>query len=281
MLNKTGIALGVFVALSTLTGTLVNSIQSNKQPVEIARAKTAEPILRVLIPLYIYPESVNGRNAWQPLADAARKIPVLAIVNPNSGPGGGPPNGDYLQGMKLIQQAGAKSIGYVSTNYGKRPLAQVQADIDLYNKYFSVSGIFLDETASDPKMLGHYAQIYKYIKSKPKLQQVVANPGTQIDERYLSQPAADQAVIFESFGKDWPLYQPSSYLRKYDRRRFALMLHNVPDQKTMQQYIDLAVQRNVGYVYITNDAESSNPWDSFPSYWAAEVESIRVKNLAK
>jgi Spherulation-specific family 4 len=279
MLNKTGIALGVFVAISTITGTLVNSIQSTHRPAEVARAKTTQPVLQILIPLYIYPEIVNGRNTWQPLADAARQVPVLAIVNPNSGPGG-KPNADYLQGMKLIQQAGAKMIGYVSTDYGKRPWAKVQADIDLYDKYFSVSGIFLDETASDPKLLSHYAQIYKYIKSKPKLQQVVANPGTHIDERYLSQPAADQAVIFESFGKDWLQYQPSGYLRKYDRRRFALMLHNVPDQKTMQQYLDLAVQRNIGYIYITNDTESPNPWDSFPNYWSAEIESIRAKNLA-
>jgi hypothetical protein len=59
------------------------------------------------------------------------------------------------------------------------------------------------------------------------------------------------------------------------------MLHGVTDAQTMQQHLDLAVQRNIGYIYITNDQANSNPWDSFPSYWQQEVESIRAKNLAQ
>jgi Spherulation-specific family 4 len=87
-------------------------------------------------------------------------------------------------------------------------------------------------------------------------------------------------VIFENAGQEWPQYQPSTYLSKYGRQHFALMLHGVPDRPTMEKYLDLAVQRNIGYVYITDDKAATNPWDSFPSYWAAEVDSIRAKNLA-
>jgi hypothetical protein len=201
----------------------------------------------------------------------------VAIINPNSGPGG-KPNSDYAKGLKLLQQGGVKTIGYVATNYGKRPIEQVKADIDLYNAHFNVQGIFLDEGASGPQQLNYYSEIYRYIKSKKKLQQVIVNPGTHIDEAYFSKPVTDQAVIFENFGKEWPTYETSPYVNKYNRKHFALMLHGVIDRATMQSYIELAVKRNIGHVYITNDADS-NPWDSLPSYWSAEVEAIRSQNL--
>jgi hypothetical protein len=278
MLPQKHISLGLTVLISAAVGTLFSSCVEHPQH-ELAQATTKTPnapVLQILVPLYIYPQLINGRSNWSPLVEAAKKVPVVAIINPNSGPGG-KPNTDYAQALKLLQQGGVKTIGYVATNYGKRSIEQVKADIDLYNNHFSVQGIFLDEGASDPTHLNHYAEIYRYIKSKKKLQQVVINPGNQIDEAYLSKPVADQAVVFENAGKEWPNYQPSAYVKKYAPQRFALMLHNVPDRDKLKNYIDLAVQRNIGYLYITNDSDS-NPWDSLPSYWQAEVEMVRTKN---
>lgn len=44
----------------------------------------------------------------------------------------------------------------------------------------------------------------------------------------------------------------------------------------MKQAIDLAYQRNVGYVYVTDDspAGGANPFDSLPSYWTQEVTYV-------
>jgi Spherulation-specific family 4 len=278
MRHKTHISIGVFLLLLLAVGAIFNSIDLDFHAVQAAGLKQAKPKLQALIPLYVYPQIINGRSNWSPLVEAARKIPVIAIINPNSGPGG-KPNTDYAQALKLLQKGGVKTIGYVATNYGKRSIDQVKADVDLYNDHFNVQGIFLDEGASSSQQLNYYGEIYRYIKSKKKLQQVIVNPGTHLDEAYFSQPVTDQAVIFENFGREWPTYQPSNYLSKYDRQRFALMLHGVIDRAKMQSYIELAVKRNIGYVYITNDADS-NPWDSLPSYWSAEVEAIRNQNLA-
>jgi hypothetical protein len=272
-------AIGIFILLSIAFGAILKSINLDFSSVQAAGSKQAAPKLQALIPLYIYPQMINGRSNWLPLVEAARKIPVVAIINPNSGPGG-KPNSDYAQGLKLLQQGGVKTIGYVATNYGKRPIEQVKADVDVYNAHFNVQGIFLDEGASSLQQLNYYSEVYRYIKSKKKLQQVIVNPGTHIDEAYFSQPVTDQAVIFENFGKEWPAYQPSTYVNKYDRQHFALMLHGVIDRAKMQSYIELAVKRNIGYVYITNDADS-NPWDSLPSYWSAEVEAIRSQNFMR
>jgi Spherulation-specific family 4 len=277
MLQKNRFSISIFVLLTIAVGALFNSIDLDFSPISAASTKRPVAKLQALVPLYLYPQTTNGRSNWFPLVEAARKIPVVAIINPNSGPGG-KPNADYAQGLKILQQGGVKTIGYVATNYGKRPIDQVKAEIDLYDVHFNVQGIFLDEGASNAQQLSYYAEIYRYTKSKKKLQQVIVNPGTHIDEAYFSKPAADQAVVFENFGREWPMYKPSIYLNKYDRQRFALMLHGVTDRANMQSYIELAVKRNIGYVYITNDSDS-NPWDSLPSYWPAEVEAIRRQNF--
>ena len=45
----------------------------------------------------------------------------------------------------------------------------------------------------------------------------------------------------------------------------------------MLTYLDLAVSRNAGQVYITDDV-MNNPWDTLPSYWDAEVDRIEQIN---
>ena len=45
----------------------------------------------------------------------------------------------------------------------------------------------------------------------------------------------------------------------------------------MTNYVQLAVKRNAGYVYVTDD-RGSNPWDTLPSYWTAEVDLVETIN---
>ena len=43
----------------------------------------------------------------------------------------------------------------------------------------------------------------------------------------------------------------------------------------MLAHVALAADRNVGYLYITNDI-LTNPWDTLPQYWNAEVSAVSV-----
>ena len=45
----------------------------------------------------------------------------------------------------------------------------------------------------------------------------------------------------------------------------------------MTNYVQLAVKRNAGYVYVTDD-RGSNPWDTLASYWNAEVDLVETIN---
>ncbi|MCG3148080.1 MAG: hypothetical protein PCFJNLEI_01522 [Verrucomicrobiae bacterium] len=230
--------------------------------------------VRLLVPLYSYPSWYNPATyLWDDVAQAARQVPVTAIINPNNGPNGGPPNSDYVAGLAELRTNGVTILGYVYTSYGGRDTNLVKADIDLYDQHYNIDGIFLDEVAAGTDKLTYYGQLYDYIKSRPHLRHVVTNPGTHMDEAYLSRPATDTSVIFEN-DTGWNTYVPSAYVSAYDSRRFAMLVYSVGTAGAMRSNIARAVHRNLAYVYVTNDG-GANPWDSLPAYWPEEIAYVR------
>ena len=243
---------------------------------------TNNDCLRVLIPLYIYPTHYQPDTyAWRNITLAQPYVPITAIINPNNGPDNAPPNRDYAKGLADLREARVTLLGYISTRYGERNMAEVKREIDLYNQYYEVNGIFLDEAASSLTQLKYYQELYTYIKAKPALSQVVLNQGTQPNESYLSKPAADIAVIFENYSTEWAGYSPPSYLSNYSADRFSMLMHSAPDVETMKSAIDLALVRHVKYVYVTDDRPDNtdqDPWNRLPSYWDEEIKYIQALN---
>jgi hypothetical protein len=238
--------------------------------------------LQILLPLYSYPNWYDREKyLWKQVAAAAQKVPIVAIINPNNGPDRSPPNADYQQGIKDLHQANVKTIGYVRSNYGKRSLKAVKADIDLYFKHFNVAGIFIDESASARDKLDYYQQLYKYIKSQSDRYQVIINPGTDADEGYVSQSVADVVVMFENQQREWNRYRPPAYLKKYPPQHFAALIHTTANSRLMKTTLDRAAKERFGYIYITNDSTetaNNNPWDTLPIYWHTQVEYIQKLN---
>ena len=228
---------------------------------------------QILVPLYSYPNWYSpGTYTWGQVAAAAATAPITAIINPDNGPAG-PPNSDFLHGMSDLQKAGVRMVGYVPTGYGKTPVATVEANVDLYaNDYPGVTGIFLDEASTDPSTLTYYTTLYNYIKAKSNLTLVITNPGTNIPESFVSAPTCDTAVIYEDT-TGWPAYTPDSYVANDTPQHFAALILDIPTAAQMQADIALAVQRNVGYVYVT-DRTTPNPYNLLPSYWTQEVNDI-------
>jgi hypothetical protein len=236
---------------------------------------------QILIPLYSYPNWNDPPNyIWDDVAAANTQVPVTAIINPSNGPGGGPPNENYQHGLSDLRTAGVTIIGYVYTLYGARDTSVVKAEVDLYDQYFDIDGIFFDEVDNDTNMLSYYEKLYDYVKSRPNLEKVFLNPGTKIAEEYISSVhGCDAAVIFESESSKWPDYSPDDYVTSgvYPPERFAMLVHTTPDAATMRAHIDRAVARNIGYVYVTDDV-LNNPWNTLPTYWTAEVDYIELLN---
>jgi len=229
--------------------------------------------LQILFPLYSYPDWYSPSSyIWAEIASANATVPITAIINPDNGPGG-PPNSDFLHGMADLEADGVSMIGYVSTDYGLRSLSDIESDISLYaSSYPGVIGIFLDEESTSPSELSFYETIRNYTLTKTDLTTIIANPGTNTPESYISAPTANTTVLFES-GSGWDSYATDGYVANYPRSDFAAVFYNLSSTAEMESAVNLAQERNFGYVFAT-DGTGANPYNSLPSYWTAEVNYV-------
>jgi len=232
--------------------------------------------MEILYPLYSYPiSSPPNLYIWDDVALANSKVPITAIINPASGPN--TPDPQYIIGMNELLSAGVKMIGYVHTARGARDISEVKTEIDQWDVDYAnwITGIFLDEAATSPSQLPYYAELHSYINNSQHLRTVVLNPGTNPDEGYLA--VADTIVIYEDVTNNWSTFVPSSYVSDYSRDKFAMIVHSQSSETGMNTDIDLAISRNIGKVFVTNDV-MDNPFDILPSYWIQEVDYIHGLN---
>jgi len=237
----------------------------------------AKPRLTLLVPAYFYPGG-KGAAEWDRLLAAADEAPIVAIVNPASGPGKRrDPN--YTAVLKRAKAAGVRTIGYVSTRYAKRPLADVFGDVDAWARFYpDVEGIFFDEQPSDFKFVDHYGRLSAYVRTKIRGALIIANPGTLCDELYVKRSAADVETLFEN-GRGFDAFKMPAWTRAYSRRRFAALPYAVKTAEQMTAFVRLAQERRLGYLYVTDDG-GRNPWDRLPTYWDKLVKQVHAANAA-
>jgi hypothetical protein len=236
--------------------------------------------LGIMVPAYFYPGAL-----WNKLNVAAGRVPLTAIMNPNSGPRAGYAADfvNYNQAILALQAAGGKVIGYVYTGYGNRPIAEVKADIDFYQDHFTrIDGFFLDEMTQTPNaaQLTYYRELYTYIGGKSSLYRVTGNPGSYYGEIYLQQPHAVDTLVTYEQPTGYSGAAPPSWVFHHLARNFSHIPYNVAASATMEDYVRLAKSRNTGLVYVTDDV-LNNPWDTLPTYWEREVQLVKELNAAE
>jgi hypothetical protein len=172
-----------------------------------------------------------------------------------------------------LRAAGGHVLGYVYTNYGNRSEAAVEADINAYVNFYHIDGFFIDQQSTDPTEVSYYAALYNYVKGLNPNYEVIANPGTNTDQAYLQTPTADVLVTFEGTAVTYAGYTPAPWTSQYAADHFANIVYNEPTAAGMAADLQLAQQRNVGQVYVT-DGNLPNPYDHLPSYWDQEVQAL-------
>ncbi|MEZ5658052.1 MAG: spherulation-specific family 4 protein [Burkholderiaceae bacterium] len=240
--------------------------------------------IEILVPAYFYP--LPDSTEWPRLAEAARLVPLVAILNPGSGPGVGP-DANYQRVVDQVRAAGGKVIGYVHTSWGQRRMEEVVGDIDRYLQWYPVDGFFIDEMANqnDSALYLYYQAVYNYAKAMLPGARVIGSPGTSTVQTYLTLPTADELVIFEGDQHSHENhYSQPDWVAGVPSRPFAHLVVQAHSAADMHRSIARAVQRNAGLVYVTNDGGANpwvNPWDSLPKYWTAEVQCVRRVNQGK
>jgi len=261
---------------SKATGDAAPSTAPSAPTVEVAGAPNAPPAglsrrLRMLVPAYIYPAG-EGRKEWQRLFDAASKVDIVAIANPNSGPGD-ERNVDYAAIFTEASNQGITLVGYVSTDYGRRLQAEIKNDVDTWMRlYPQIRGFFFDQQPRDARDAARFADLRDYAKRKIRDPLVITNPGIPCDEAYLAQAVSNVTCVFVNF-QGFEVFELPPTLKSYEPLRFAAMPYSIADVETMRTIVKDAIIKRIGYLYIS-DAKPPNQWGKLPIYWEAEVDAV-------
>jgi hypothetical protein len=223
------------------------------------------------VPLYVYPSTVRRNAHFDRLIELKREyptVPIWVIANPASGPGKRvDPN--YTRAIDRLAGAGCVVLGYVTTSYGKRALAEVKAEVAAWRQFYPRHhGIFFDEMIYEDTLdaVRHQAALTG-AAHEAGCWPVVANPGAQTPGRYFAENAADVIVIHE--GAAWPAEErlkgeAQGGYADYPPFTRAVLVHSQAELDHKQLRM---AAKYVRWIYITEapyrpgDPTAPNPWD--------------------
>ena len=217
----------------------------------------------VMVALYTYPD-----NTWNTVAQAKSahpSVPVVAIINPNNGPGSSrDPN--YVSGIQKLHSAGVVVLGYDATGYASRSASEVKAVMNTWKSLYNIDGIFFDEMSNVGGDENYYSNLSSYAKSLGYTL-TVGNPGTNTIPSYIG--TVDNLMIYENPGLP-ALSAIAGWHTNYDKSNFSMIAFGIG---SLSQSFITSASNYVGYIYISND-NLPNPYDSVPSYFGAEVAEL-------
>ena len=236
----------------------------------------------VILPSYNYPDDHRtGDQYWSTVTSIGGSQIPYVIVNPSNGPGKRT-DSNYVKQISDNMNAGIKNIGYIKTEYQRRSVAEVMADVDQYYNLYgqnNINGFFFDEVGVDySNQPGYMKTIYDYAKSKSPDTFVIGNPGRQINDGLA--PYADVFVTSE--------ISADEYINRFSAPKSSFENNSANAQHIMhivyaarpEQYdeiIRLSRERNAGWLMITDDIQP-NPYDGLPTDFRRMVAVINNLN---
>ncbi|MFC7304355.1 spherulation-specific family 4 protein [Streptomyces monticola] len=172
--------------------------------------------------MYIHPGADPG--PWERLGQCADLL-YGVILNVADGPGAAV-EPSFAAAARSLRAAGVRLLGYVDTDYGRRPRRHITADLDRYRDWYATDGCFLDQAAAGTSALRHYRRIVRTARTRGA-DTVVLNPGVHPAPGYAA--FADLLVTFEG---DWRTYlaAPAAprWTADHPPERFCHLIHGVP-----------------------------------------------------
>lgn len=223
----------------------------------------ARPCQRAFVPAYFYPGPnwTRAIESWPP--------PSIMILDITSSGAGARPDPDYQATVRQAEAAGITLLGYVNTDYARRPAAAVRADIRHYRSWYHVSDVFLDEAASDRGGLAYYRRLADYVHRSPG-SMVMLNPGTYPARQYMS--VGNVVLVFEGSYASYARLRVPGWVGRYPAGKFAQAIYAVPAAR-VGAVIGLSRRRQAGYLYVTSSA-GTDPYATLPAVWPLEDAAI-------
>lgn len=231
-----------------------------------------------------YTNPLGDPAAWDRLISYDTSKLSIVVANVLNGP-------DYKidqSWASVIQKAagaGKTVLGYVRTGYlgvssqkfktrlGSSDLAdwasQIEQDVDKWFELYgsSMGGIFFDEGWPECGPNNIYSDLYAYINAYTKRKHpgayTVLNPGSPMAQCF--EDTMDTLLTFEA---SYEAYQPDKFVPNAwtpkDDRKIWHIIYNVPQDK-IQEVAALSRQRHAGYIEITDENNTPNPYDKVPA----------------
>ena len=227
-------------------------------------AAAMAPSTGIIVPLYSYPGQV-----WDDLVkekNSHPSVPVVAIINPDSGPGVRDPN--YVTGIKKLQSAGIIVLGYVYTH--KVDSSTIKNYVNDYKNWYNVNGIFFDGMSNVSGDEKFYANLSNYTKSQG-LNYTIGNPGTDTLPSYIG--TVDNMILYDNPGL--PLVSSlGGWHTNFTRNNFSIVSYGVNDMN--KTYVE-NIAKHVQYMYVTNST-LPNPFSTLPKYFDGLMGMIENDN---
>jgi hypothetical protein len=216
------------------------------------------------VPAYFYSAAI-----WDQ-AIRTRPAPGVMLLNVDNGVGSAPLS-HFMSLVKKARRAGITVLGYSSTEYSRRPIASVEAEVRDYKAWYGVNGIFLDTTQGTPGALSYYQTLASYIRATVPGAVIWLNPGSFPARSFMS--VANVVLVFEGSYSSFLSDQVPGWVSHYSRSKFAQVIYATP-KADLTSAISKSRARRAGYVFVTDLAGSPNPYSALPSYWTQEAADV-------
>ena len=212
--------------------------------------------IRAAVPAYFHP--ATRPQDWARLAALGPAL-GFAVMNPDSG-AGPDPDPAYLPVIRAVESAGGRVIGYVDTDYGRRPSGPVLREVAAYRAWYGLGGVFFDQVASGAQHLAHYRRLAAEAR-RLGAEFVVMNPGVLPAPEFAE--VADVLVTFEGTWSAYRDYRPGESIRGHAPERFCHLIHSAGPAAFAAARAGAAAN-HVGLLYAT-ELTGANPWAALSS----------------
>lgn len=266
--------------------TLPATVESGPVKPDVPAAKRP---LSILLPAYFYPGG-DSLKEWEEVYWAASQLkgdhPLIVILNIDSGPGkGAQPDSNYATLVTRLAKEGAKVIGYISDDFGKRDSQSIKADIDTWLKrYPGVSGFFIDglpAAAGQPDFMGWCQHARLALRAKGVNEPlIIGNPGIEADKAFGQENGFDALCIhvWKWNQEGGPKLARPQWSEPKDAIKYGGLVYRV-DGADLQQALDKATSEQLDFIYLTDQTGDGNDvlWTRLPSkphIWRPLVQKV-------
>ncbi len=194
--------------------------------------------------------------------------PANLIFNVNSGPGTSPVPA-FRSAASGVRAAGVTVLGYVSTEYGRRPLTAAEADVREYRDWYGITSFFLDLAAPGSSEIGYYRALVSYIRGINPGASIWLNPGTYPARQYMQ--LGTVVMVSETSLTGFRSASVPGWAADYPADRFAVSVYATPYSQ-LSTVLSVARQRRAGHVFVTDrPGPPADPYGGLPGYWSGET----------